>query len=1564
MYEPVRLKNRNFAASTLVSVFISLALVRRFFSVLLKVLLGLGLVVVLAVVGALIALRIPSVQTRLAHEVADVLTKKLGRRVTIGAVDIRPFSRVLLDGVRVDDRRGGELFSIGRADASISLFSVFDPRHLHIGQLTLNEPRFELKNLPGQPDSTTFNQFMAAVKRLTGPSNTTKSAPFDFQIAAITLRNGHFAIEKADRPHSKTYGQSIDYEHLVADSIYADISKIKLGDTLGLRISHLHAVETPSQTQLREITADMKYGSHFWEFKNLSLRVGRSQIKDYLRFEFRVFGNFSDYNDSMKTIARLRGSKVFTDDIAKFAPQLATMHESVAISGDASGYVRDFKVNNLDVRYGKGTHIVAKHAHADNLPNYKESFIDLRLLPSVVVAGDLEKWLPPSANKIVQRLGTVNLQGQVLGFYNDFVANASFDTALGFVATDVNLKTKTDLIHAAYEGAVRTNAFQLGKFLGDESVIRDVTMNGHVAGVGFLPPFARGQVTATVPSIWLNGYRYHNIALNGDFHQQSFSGHLSVNDPAVRLVADGHVDLDREHQDVDIKAKIDRADLGVLGLTSQHLTVATTADVKFKGVQLDSLIGHAYLRHSRFSLSGRKLKLDTLDIVSTRNRLNQRRVAVRSEALDASMAGTFNTSDVVRDVQTLIAEYRLNFESNAAATAAYYRRKHQRALPVYRLDLLLNLKKPNPLLALFVPDLEVANGSRIDGSFRSGETSIFQLGGHLDSLRYGPVRTVNDDFDFLTSKLPYKSDILAQASIVSERQALPTLGRTEKFIVEGVWDQQRINFSTSLAQTGTTNRATINGSLGFLARAVEVIFRKSDVHLLDKDWTIAENNSVTISKYGREFDIKNLTFSNGVQFVGAQGFISPDASRPPLQLQVKDFELATLTTLTGQRLTGRMNAQGTMSGVYGPLAISSTVGVDSLTYDGTLIGQVAGRGDWNNTANKLRVNMDVARGGQSVLTVLGDIAPQDATNQFNLTGTLNDAPIVLAQPFLGNLFRNLGGTGRGELRLTGRFAAPNLLGQVDVSNGRLTFGYLGTTYTFADRISFTNTSIEFHNIRLRDVLGNSGTVDGIVHHHGFKDMSLEIAANFRKMQVLNTTRKDNELYFGTAYATGTARVTGPTNDLDITVRATSEAGTRLSLPLDNAARAQKAGYIKFVNNNPVGDTVITKKARPIAAQEKIDLSGVTLNMNLTITPDAYMEILLDESTGDVIRGSAAGQLRLAIDTRGEFNMYGQVEIVRGAYNFTLQGLVNKEFVVRPGGLISWNGDPLAGEMNVTATYTQRTSLAPVLGTGTSGSAAVVPVTAVMNLTGPLLLPAIKLNLEFNDAPGTLQGDLAAFTTSLRNDEQELNRQVFSLLVFKQLSPQGSFGNTISLRGQDNTVQNSLGQILSTQLGLLTSQIDQNLEIDFNINGLTAEQLQALQVRLSYSFLNGRLRVTREGGFTSNANLVNSGNVSVPTNGTTTGNTAGQASLLGDLSLEYYLRPDGKFRTKLRYETTPRDLETINQPRAGLSLLQSEQFNTFGELFSRKNPRKKERNTQKAREGKEVLTVDEDPRTNL
>ncbi|RYY10929.1 MAG: hypothetical protein EOO36_19800, partial [Cytophagaceae bacterium] len=282
---------------------------RRAFRILLKTLLGLVVVLLLATGGALLALRVPSVQTRLAQKAAAVLTAKLGQVVEVAGIDVRPFSHVLLDGVRVRDRRGGELFSIGRADADIQLFSVFNPRHLHVGTLTLTEPRFALRDVAGQPDSTTLDQFLSAIRRLSGPPDTTKKAsqPFDFQLHDIAIRNGHFELERPDRPRDPAYGRSIDYAHMQVDSIYADISALNFrSDTLQARVAGLRAVEVPSRTRLHELTATIQYNAHFWDFKDLRLQVGRSVIKPYLRFEYKRFGNFSDFNDSMRVITRLR----------------------------------------------------------------------------------------------------------------------------------------------------------------------------------------------------------------------------------------------------------------------------------------------------------------------------------------------------------------------------------------------------------------------------------------------------------------------------------------------------------------------------------------------------------------------------------------------------------------------------------------------------------------------------------------------------------------------------------------------------------------------------------------------------------------------------------------------------------------------------------------------------------------------------------------------------------------------------------------------------------------------------------------------------------------------------------------------------------------------------------------------------------------------------------------------------------------------------------------------------------------------------------------------------------
>ncbi|WP_400193908.1 translocation/assembly module TamB domain-containing protein [Hymenobacter sp. B81] len=1520
----------------------------------LKVLLGLLVVLGLVLGVAMLALRVPAVQTRVAHRVADLLSDKLGHEVTIGRVDVRPFTRVVLDQVHVLDRRGQELFHIGRTEVDISVFSIFSPNKLYISKATLTEPRFSMVTYAGQPDSTNLDQFIGAVKKLIGAPDTTKAkTPFDFKIEAVDLRNARFVLDRQNVKREPYYGKSMDYAHMFIDSVYADLSQIWFrGDTIHARIANMRATDLPSKTRLRHLAADMTYASKFWEFEDLDLRVGRSRLRDYVKFEYEHFLNFTEFNDSVKMTTRLQPSVVYSDDIAQFAPQLWGWGERITISGEAKGYVRNFVARNLDLRYSNGGTRIIGNVTAEGLPEWKETFAELRLRPgSVLNPRDLKPILPASVYPYFQRLGTVQLNGQFLGFYNDFVANGDFRTRLGNLSSDVNLKFKNDARFSSYAGTVRTSGFQLGKLLGDESVVRDVAINGRVQGQGFTPEGARARVTATIPHIWVKGYRYRNIQVtDGELSQQSFDGKVRVQDPNLQVSGEGTISFGRQ-QAFDVVATVQRANLQALGLIDRPLTISTRADVKFQGLTLDALLGRIHLRDTRLNLQGRAVHLDTLDLLATR-RNGERLLAMRSDAFNLRAQGNFEFSRVIRDVEQLAQEYLLNFEGDAAATAAYYRRKRRLAAPDYAIALNLYLKRPNPLIHVFLPQLTLSDSTRVEGSFRNGNTSILNLSGTVARVQYDSIRAENVDFDLLTSKLPYAPEVLAQTSITSTRQRLPGLGATEQFYVEGVWDQDKINFSSSLAQTGTTNRAQINGALDFLPGAVQLVFRQSGVNLLGRDWTIAQDNVITVRGGGREIDVQNFTIASGEQFISAVGQVSEDPTRS-LHLEVRNLELATLAPLTGQNMTGRVYAVGDVRGVFGQLVAAARLSVDSLYFDRVLIGNVTGVSNWDNQASRLGVNLNVERDRQNVLSVAGSIAPGAAQDQLNLTGVLNDAPIKLAEPFLAGVLTNLGGTSRGTLRLTGKFASPRLRGDVDVRGGQLTFAYLNTTYTFEDRLRFFEDRMVFRNIRLRDVLGNTGTFDGTIYHRGFDDMRLALRASFRRMQVLNTTRRDNELYFGTAFATGTATVTGPVDNLVIDVRARTDAGTRLALPLDNAATATQANYIRFVNRNPALQDTTRTPVGPV--RPKVDLSGIIFNGVFDVTPDAYMEVILDESTGDVIRGSAAGQLRLNIDTRGDFNMYGQLEIVRGAYNFTLQGLVNKEFQVRPGGSLTWNGDPLAGQMDVTATYTQRTPLAPILqqGSDVGNENATASVTAVMHLTGDMLLPRIQLGLEFNDAPSSLEGALTSFLSSIRNDEQELNRQVFSLLLFRQLSTVGGFGNA-ALSGS-GTVQNSLGQILSTQLGLLTSQIDQNLEINFNLDGVTAEELQRLQVRLSYSLLEGRLRFTRQGGISNNAVA---GSV-------TPENPSGvaQTSLVGDLSLEYFVRKDGKFRVRLRYETTPRDLgqQFVNQQRAGLSFVHTEQFDNLTELFARKRLRRREEAARKARE---QLTIDDDPRTIL
>lgn len=152
-----------------------------------------------------------------------------------------------------------------------------------------------------------------------------------------------------------------------------------------------------------------------------------------------------------------------------------------------------------------------------------------------------------------------------------------------------------------------------------------------------------------------------------------------------------------------------------------------------------------------------------------------------------------------------------------------------------------------------------------------------------------------------------------------------------------------------------------------------------------------------------------------------------------------------------------------------------------------------------------------------------------------------------------------------------------------------------------------------------------------------------------------------------------------------------------------------------------------------------------------------------------------------------------------------------------------------------------------------------------------------------------------------------------------------------------------------------SQVDENLEIDVDLGNMDQEAFNAFQVRLSYSFLNGRLRVTRDGTF---------GNQGTNTSATSTGNTGSNiSSAIGDWTVDYLLTPDGKFKVKMYSRTNVNPVSTnVNSQNAittGVSLLYTQSFNELKDLLkSSRNKNKNKKPEEDLKQNEEALKEDE------
>jgi hypothetical protein len=1457
----------------------------------------LWLVTLLSIILALVivVLQSSNFQSYITKRILAEISAKTGHEMSIEKIDVKWFDKIIIYNASILDYQDFPMLQTKTLTVDFELQRILSTKSLAFDAVKIDDGFLRLVNYE---DTSSINivQFIKSLQNLKPQVKDSTSTDVALGIDKISIDQFQFSYHDETKDSLK---QSLfDYGHFrldIKDLLSYDFN-VDQGE-LDLHFDQILVYDSASHLSVEDLRGDFHLKPNYLGFSDLNLSTSHSNINGSIGMNFESIQDLSDFVNKVSLDVSLKSSELSSRDLDYFV-NIPLDPFTFKVDGNLSGTIPRLDISELLLSFGTGTSLEGRLS-LFGLPNITETFIDADFKNANVVIKDLDAFTDRMVPELY-RFGEVDIRGRFSGFLNDFVATAAFTTKLGNVKSDLNLKFKNGIDDAKYSGRLVLDRFELGQLL-NRSEVGQVSLDGTIKGQGTRVKNAEFFLDANLKQSEILQYRYQSIHTRGDFAAEFFNGFLSIKDPNCKLDLEGSIDLNEQSELIKISGEIDTLNLFALGFSSDTLALSGSVSADLTGLALDSIVGSVRMVDLNIIYGNRTVIIDSIRVASKIQ--NERRVVILELAeAKIELQGNFLFSRIFSDITKIAAELRSYFDPNDEAMIV--QSKSEQTENRYSVDFLIELYDVRKYGKwIFGDDFYISPNETIEGTFYQRRNATLAIFGEFDSLNIKGFGLSKNLLDFNFSKAIDSAGIIASGFISSEKQWYKGTS-TEDLSIEAVWFNKKISLNTRLSQPETNSSLYLNGELNLYDDKLTFNFLPSRLIAFDERWLFNPFNKITYQRDILLFD--RMELYQNEQSIRLKGIYSP-VTEMNLDLLFNDFHIRTLSTVLPIHLEGIVNASIIVNreAVDEPIILESDFDIAGFNLDGFDVGDISGSTSWDAERKGMEINLNVNRASVNTISLNGIYSPFEIKDQLDIEVHFEEANLELLDPLLAGLFSDMKGFATGDLRVNGSLNSPKLIGSSKLTNGSFRFDYLGTTYNFDGDISFTTNSIDFVGVKLFDRNNNRASLNGSIFHSGLKNFrtDLKIAAN--NFHFLNTTFIDNNLYYGSAYATGDITVTGPVNDLVINAKATTERGTRFFIPLSNDTEVSQKEYITFVD---FADTTNTLDINQII---KESISGITLNFELDVTPDAYVELIFDIRTGDIIRGRGEGNLSLSLDTNGEFELFGDLNITEGGYNFTIPAIgINKEFNVVPGSRISWYGDPYAGILDMKATYRQLASFDDFNGTTEGeGIQQKYPILVSLNLTGEMLAPSINFNISIEETQSSPTSNVRTSLYNINNDEQELKRQVFSLLILRKFSPRSSF----SVGG--TALQGSISEFLSNQLSYFISQVDENLEIDMDLTSLDQNAFNTFQLRLAYTFLDGRLRV--------------SGGGAIPQDNTQTQTTS---AYLGDWAVRYLLTPDGHLRIKAFSQTE--EIANQLQRESGLSFQYVKSFDDFKELLTK------------------------------
>ncbi|MBK8848342.1 MAG: translocation/assembly module TamB domain-containing protein [Bacteroidetes bacterium] len=1378
----------------------------------LRIITGLLLTVLLLLVFLVVAIRFPAVQSFVVNRAASYLSKELKTTVSIGSVDFQLFRNFIIRDLYVEDEKRDTLAYIPVIEAKASVFSIADSRfvfdNVTLADGVINVKRFkERKGL----NLDIITDYFAG-----GDTDTSSKSKVDFRLQRIQLANMRFHYR--DLRHDG-HTPCVDFDDIRIDSLFVDADHFNFDDSTTFHVNNISLKEHKG-FRISGFKSNTVIKDNEFTCNNLQIISPQSNVAGQLTFLFNDWEDFDDFIDSVNIRSSFANTVVSSNDIQYFAKELFGLDKSVTFEGTVKGKVPNLRGKNIKITYGNQS-LIAGNISLNGLPEIEETYVDADLKNLVLSYDDvaripsypfLEKkkleipsWLVP--------LGTVNFKGKFIGYLQDFVTYGTIKTKIGTIVADVNLKTGTSL--ERYSGNIQAVDFDLGKMFDASNVIGATSFNCKIDGQSFDIEKVNGKIEGQVDYIDIYGYRYSNLEVAGDASKKLFNGAVSINEENISLDFNGKVDFTSETPQYNFNADVAQLKPVALQLFKRDPTSAFSGNVTLnaRGKNIDDVIGSIQISDFTYSEKEKLIIADNI-LFNSEMENGLYNISLNSDVANAKFRNVRKLSTVFITLYNTITNY--------VPTIKPIPNKGEKENCQFEIV----AKNPQPVLDIFAPSIKLAPNA----------TALGNVNTHTNEVNinaYGDVFQIDDNrFEDIKISGNSKEGRFYFTSTIGNlflRDSLPI----DHITIAGQSDNKSSFIDCRIHDFDTaTNKLLLAFDTEFLDGGIaNITINPSSLIKVDTlIWKVAKENKIKYSQAGWLFEMVELK-NNYNHMLRLDGVINSDPENS-LKLNFNDFDVAPLNKILyaydlqfGGIITGRVD----LFSLAAKPRLDGDIQIRNFSFFNDSVGDAHVLADYDSNKDKVNLKGEVLRNGDSSIAFNGFYQISERSDFLDFDIRVQKLNLSALQHYFKGIVSDLRGKGSGKLRLYGDPAEPFITGNALLQKASFKVDYLGTRYSLSDDIDFKEDYIGFDNVKLNDINGSEAIVDGKLYHRFFDNMSFDLNINAKKFQMLNTTIKENDLYYGEAYGTGKVKV-GGTPDLmrmELTMkteRVSPKIFTKINMPLSSPEEISNDEYITFINKNPATN-VVQANAKRIP----VKIEGFDLDFNITANTEAEINLIFDEKVGDVITGRGNGNIKMSISPDGLFYMFGDYNITQGKYFFSMQNLVGKPFEIVSGSNIRWNGNPYDASIDIKARYEKMVGLYDLL-QDTASFRSRQNVYVILNLKNKLFSPEVSFDIEVPGADANLESLIRRYI----NTEDEKNRQAMSILFLNKFSVPEDIKQTqgSTLISNTTNASSSLTEFLSKQLSDWVSSLGREVDLDINLNytqgdAITPEQYNVL-----------------------------------------------------------------------------------------------------------------------------------------